>query len=204
MRVSQKSVGLALSTATPREWERIRDLFEKVLGRTPGERDALLDEHCAGEPRLRDKIENLLGEYGKVEAQVESTITCSMPAGQPVGSGRVTFAAGESLCNRFCIIRLLGTGGMGEVYEAQDLVLGERVALKTIRCETAADQRAFARFVGEVHAAQKIAHPNVCRPDPRYSQASTSLKLTHRQYTFSQWSCSGERRYLRTCAAAAL
>lgn len=163
MRVSQKPVGLALSTATPREWERIRDLFEKVLGRTPGERDALLDEHCAGEPRLRDKIEKLLGEYGKVESQVESTITCSMPPGQPVGSGRVTFAAGESLCNRFCILRLLGTGGMGEVYEAQDLVLGERVALKTIRCETAADQRAFARFVGEVHAAQKIAHPNVCR-----------------------------------------
>src|SRR5689334_18765808 len=163
MRASQKPAGLALSTVTLDEWERIRELFEVVLAITPDRRSEYLDENCAGEPEVRAKLESLLGEYRKVEPLVESTISCSRPADQFVPAGRVTFGGGELLSNRFCIVRLLGAGGMGEVYEAEDLVVGERVALKTIRWDTASDERAFGRFVGEVNAAQKIAHPNICR-----------------------------------------
>ena len=163
MRASQKPAGLALSTATIAEWERIKDLFEVTLTLAPDRQNAFVDEHCAAEPALHSKLEILLREYRKVESLVESTVSCSVPAGQQATVDRVTFAGGELLSNRFCIVRLLGAGGMGEVYEADDQVIGERVALKTIRWETAADLRAFTRFVHEVHAAQKIAHPNVCR-----------------------------------------
>ena len=52
---------------------------------------------------------------------------------------------------------------MGELYEADDLVLGESVALKTIRTEIAADQRARQRFRREVQLARKVTHPNICR-----------------------------------------
>ena len=161
MRASQKP-GLALSTVTIAEWERIKELFEVILTLAPERQDAFVNEHCAADPAIRAKLEILLGEYRKVESVVESTVSCNLPAG-PLTAGRVTFTGGELLSNRFRILRLLGAGGMGEVYEAEDLVVGERVALKTIRWETAADQGAFTRFVREVHAAQKIAHPNVCR-----------------------------------------
>ena len=52
---------------------------------------------------------------------------------------------------------------MGEVYEAEDQVLGERVALKTIRPDVADDQRSMERFQREVHLARSVTHPNVCR-----------------------------------------
>ena len=52
---------------------------------------------------------------------------------------------------------------MGELYEAEDIELGERVALKTIRPEIAADERAHQRFRREVQLARKVTHPNICR-----------------------------------------
>src|SRR5262249_7849928 len=75
----------------------------------------------------------------------------------------VTFQNGQILSGRFRIVRLLGVGGMGEVYEAEDLVLHKPTALKTIRSHIAADERMRARLAQEVHAAQEIAHPNICR-----------------------------------------
>jgi serine/threonine protein kinase len=60
----------------------------------------------------------------------------------------------EVLAGRFRIIRFIAGGGMGEVYEAEDQELGERVAVKTIRAEILAQPNALAR---------KVTHPNVCR-----------------------------------------
>ncbi len=74
-----------------------------------------------------------------------------------------SFADGALLAGRFRIARFLGEGGMGEVYEAEDLELRERVALKTVRPEIAGDPRAWEEFRREVHLARKVTHPNVCR-----------------------------------------
>ena len=63
------------------------------------------------------------------------------------------------LAGRFRIIRFIARGGMGEVYEAQDQVLGERVALKTIRSDVANDQRSMERFLREVHLSRSVTHP---------------------------------------------
>src|SRR5579863_9530859 len=52
---------------------------------------------------------------------------------------------------------------MGEVYEAEDQELRERVAVKTIRAEILSQPNAVARFKREVHLARKVTHPNVCR-----------------------------------------
>jgi hypothetical protein len=71
----------------------------------------------------------------------------------------LTFAVGDVLCDRFRVTRFIARGGMGELYEADDLALGERVALKTIRPEIALDQRAHQRFRREVQLARKITHP---------------------------------------------
>ena len=64
---------------------------------------------------------------------------------------------------RFRIVRYLAKGGMGELYEAEDLELHERVALKTILPHIASDERSIVRFKREVHLARQVTHPNVCR-----------------------------------------
>src|SRR5687767_6119871 len=74
-----------------------------------------------------------------------------------------TFRAGDLLCDRFRVVRFIARGGMGELYEAEDLTLGERVALKTIRSEIAVHERANQRFRREVQLARKVKHPNICR-----------------------------------------
>ena len=75
----------------------------------------------------------------------------------------VTFPPGKILESRFRILRILGRGGMGEVYEAADLVLQENVALKTLLPQIAVDEHFRARFRREVLLARKVTHPNVCR-----------------------------------------
>jgi tetratricopeptide (TPR) repeat protein len=74
-----------------------------------------------------------------------------------------TFARGELVSNRLRLVRFIGEGGMGEVYEAEDLELRRKIALKTIRPEIAADERVIARFKQEIQLSLNVTHPNVCR-----------------------------------------
>jgi eukaryotic-like serine/threonine-protein kinase len=74
-------------------------------------------------------------------------------------AGPVTLGPGE----RYRLVRRIAAGGMGEVWEADDTVLGRRVALKALVEELAADDRATRRFVREARATARLAHPNVAR-----------------------------------------
>jgi len=73
------------------------------------------------------------------------------------------FRAGTLLLGRFRVVRLLGTGGMGEVYEAEDLELREQIAVKTIRLSHASDTSMLDRLRKEVQLGRRVSHPNVCR-----------------------------------------
>ena len=73
------------------------------------------------------------------------------------------FVPGTLLGGRYRIIGLLGVGGMGEVYRATDLTLGQSVALKFLPAEAATNQQLLERFHGEVRVARQVSHPNVCR-----------------------------------------
>jgi tRNA A-37 threonylcarbamoyl transferase component Bud32 len=74
-----------------------------------------------------------------------------------------TLRDGQSLLGRYEIRRFIARGGMGEVYEAFDSVLGERVALKTLLPTALDDERAVERLLAEVRLARKVTHANVCR-----------------------------------------
>jgi serine/threonine protein kinase/tetratricopeptide (TPR) repeat protein len=78
-------------------------------------------------------------------------------------SQRPVFVDGQVLADRFQVVRLLGTGGMGEVYLARYEMFGEEVALKTIRRILAKEPEIRARFLGEVQSARRVTHTNVCR-----------------------------------------
>ncbi|MEA2694069.1 MAG: eukaryotic-like serine/threonine-protein kinase, partial [Acidobacteriota bacterium] len=80
-----------------------------------------------------------------------------------VGAGP-TLLPGQVLSGRFRIARRIAQGGMGEVWEAEDLeFVGERVAIKTIRPEIAGDEWAIARFRREIQLGKRVTHGNVCR-----------------------------------------
>src|SRR5215470_8955815 len=81
----------------------------------------------------------------------------STPAAQPAqGSGQL--ARGMVLAQRYEIVRLLGQGGMGAVYEARDRELERTVALKTIRDDMARNPQAFRRFKQETILARQVTH----------------------------------------------
>ncbi len=86
------------------------------------------------------------------------------PSSRPGSGGKdaARFVPGTVLAGRYRIVALLGKGGMGEVYRADDLTLGQAVALKFVP-SAAADEEMQARFRSEVRIARRVSHRNVCR-----------------------------------------
>ena len=108
------------------------------------------------------------------ETMVTRTAAVSGPAAIPLGPPSRTpsssssldegrFLPGTLLVGRYRVVALLGRGGMGEVYRANDLRLGQPVALKFLPEETAKDETTLARFYNEIRIARQVSHPNVCR-----------------------------------------
>jgi serine/threonine protein kinase len=72
-------------------------------------------------------------------------------------------ATGTVFVGRYQIIEELGSGGMGKVYKAYDAEVKEKVAIKLLRPEIAADQRTIERFRNELKLARRVRHPRVCQ-----------------------------------------
>jgi serine/threonine protein kinase len=75
----------------------------------------------------------------------------------------VAFSPGDLIAERFLVVRLLGVGGLGEVYEVTDQALGSSVALKILSASVAKNPVMLERFRREIQNARRITHPNVCR-----------------------------------------
>ena len=85
------------------------------------------------------------------------------PPSSPDSADEGRFPPGTLLAQRYRIVNLLGRGGMGEVYRANDLLLGQSVALKFLPAAATASEAALGRFRNEVRTARQVSHPNVCR-----------------------------------------
>ncbi len=100
------------------------------------------------------------------------------PAPRAAPGPRGGLPPGAVLAGRWRIVTPLGRGGMGEVYRAEDLKLGETVALKFLPAGLAQDGAAIARLHREVRSARRVAHPNVCRVfDIGESDGATFLSM---------------------------
>jgi len=91
-----------------------------------------------------------------------SLTNSSGDAGERNGS-RSAFAAGDMVASRYKIVRLIGSGGTGEVFEALDTALGVSVALKALKPSVAGSAVQLERFRREIQNARKVTHFNVCR-----------------------------------------
>src|SRR5437762_11568149 len=139
---------------TPDKWQQAKALFDAVLQRPRSERESFLASVCA-EGDLREQIEQLLRNHEQAGSFL------SKPVIEPPKSGRL--AAGSIIAGRFKVVRLLGKGGMGEVFEAEDLkMFGRQVALKFLPQELVHDRQMRERFEREAKAASALDHPNIC------------------------------------------
>ena len=94
----------------------------------------------------------------------EESPTLPSPSPAPGGSsGARLRMPGSILAGRYRIIERVGQGGMGEVFRAQDLRIGQLVALKFISAAHSENSSALQMFLSEVRLARQISHPNVCR-----------------------------------------
>jgi serine/threonine-protein kinase len=85
------------------------------------------------------------------------------PTPPAAAAARGELKSGELLAGRYRVAALLGRGGMGEVYRADDLKLEQPVALKLLPRALGSEPERLARFLGEVRAARQVSHPSVCR-----------------------------------------
>jgi hypothetical protein len=97
--------------------------------------------------------------------------------GSSSGTDWGRFAPGTLLAGRFRIVAPLGRGGMGEVYRADDLKLGQTVALKFLPDNLMHDAARLAQFHNEVRVARTIAHRNVCRTAPTPAQICRATSM---------------------------
>jgi eukaryotic-like serine/threonine-protein kinase len=143
--------------------ERVKQLIEAALEREESERLPFLSQACQNDEELRREVQALLsGE--KKPGDLLPVPAPGLPLTTPTSDNPPsTFSPGEIISGRFRVLRLIGRGGMGEVYEARDLDRDVRVALKTIRPEIASDPKTLARFKQEIELALRVAHRNVCR-----------------------------------------
>ena len=163
---------------TPQNWERLKPLFERAVALPAAERTAFVGRVLLEDDTLGRDLEELLAAEEEAGAFDQPMIDFHRPldlkalasavAPQDRNAGERTTGADwvlpvRVIARRFRVIRHVGNGGMGDVYEAEDLQLRERVALKTIRADIVASPLAVARFKREVVMGKKVAHPNVCR-----------------------------------------
>ncbi|HSK72603.1 MAG TPA: serine/threonine-protein kinase [Pyrinomonadaceae bacterium] len=165
---------LSDKSMTPEKWQKIKGLFEAAQDVLPEKRGRFLKNACGGDAGLKKEVEKLLGSFDEADGFMEKPAVveaASLFENKKTPAARHTtgnlndgkLVAGTVLASRYRIIGLLGKGGMGEVYRAEDLKLNQTVALKFLPDKLEKNTAALERFIGEVRTARQVSHPNVCR-----------------------------------------
>lgn len=142
----------------PERWQQIEKIYYAALDRDKDRRANFITEACGSDDELRREVESLLASHERAEGFLDSPaldIAARMIADEQEAS-IVGTAIGP-----YKILSLLGVGGMGEVYLAQDVRLGRRVALKLLPVFFTKDKDRVRRFEQEARAASALNHPNI-------------------------------------------
>ena len=130
-------------------WNRIKELFQAVIDRSPADRDAFLEDACGNDRALKQRVESLLTAHaaaGSFAERPAMDVLTELPGG----------------AGAYQLQSLIGAGGMGEVYRARDMTLGRDVAIKILPPIFVADPDRLLRFDREARVLASLSHPNIC------------------------------------------
>jgi serine/threonine protein kinase/Tfp pilus assembly protein PilF len=153
------------------DWERVKKVLLAAMKRDPSERGSFLDGACIGEPRLRKEVERLVSVAEKDNSFLEKPPLEALEDARAAVTEKKTYPSiarteireapkGQSI-GRYRIVRTLGQGGMGIVYEAEQEEPKRAVALKVIRGGPSVDDHAIKLFHREAQALGRLRHPSI-------------------------------------------
>jgi serine/threonine protein kinase len=150
-------------------------LFGVALDLPPEQRAAFLDRACGDVAELRRMVDDLLANHDRLGSFLGQPL-CHSVNGSAL-SGSISslhsyLTAGTNL-GHYCIVQPLGSGGMGVVYLARDVILNRNVALKILPVELSKSKDLLYRFEREALAASSLNHPNIVTIYERGQEGST-------------------------------
>jgi tetratricopeptide (TPR) repeat protein len=150
----------------PERWLQVKHVLANVLEVAPADRVAVLDNACSDDPELRSALDELLPSGDALrrlfDLPLAPTLSTILRTGDVVApvDDVAPLAPGDRI-GPYEVVRLLGTGGMGQVYLARDARLERVVALKLVFRGVADDPVARARVLREARAAAALTHPGI-------------------------------------------
>lgn len=147
----------APGSLSPDQWRRANDLFHQALEQPPETRRAFVDHAAGGDRVLASEVASLLTAHEQAAQFIENP--AAMEPGPPAALDPVLMAG--LVLGQYRIERVLGRGGMGVVYLADDLRLGRKVALKALAPEFTGNPAHRERLLREARAAAGLSHPGI-------------------------------------------
>jgi serine/threonine protein kinase len=146
---------------TASRWAQLKCAFERAIDLESLPRDKFVLDTLKADPDMGRELRNLLCHH--YFGACDQPLLTKGRVLEYFAAGLRAFQPGDHVAGRFLIESFVGEGGMGEVYAARDMELGEVVALKTLRPAISADTRMVESFKREVQLSRRVTHPNVCR-----------------------------------------
>ncbi|MGI8468004.1 MAG: serine/threonine-protein kinase, partial [Pyrinomonadaceae bacterium] len=147
-----------MSSINPEKWLEVKEIFYAALQCAPEQREQFLDESCKGDDQLRREVESLLSSSESAGSFMQNAAVGEVA--EAFADGRKKLRVSQIL-SHYTIVKMLGAGGMGEVYLATDAKLKRKVALKVLLAEFTANREHLRRFEQEACAASALNHPNI-------------------------------------------
>lgn len=140
-------------------WQRIEELFHAASQLPAEDRAVFLKGECAGDELLLQEVESLIAASEGGNSFIEQP---ALSLGMKVlSSGQKGSLVGQSI-GHYRIVQLLGEGGMGAVYLAEDCTLERHVALKFLAPGLVGDDWAREQLMKEARAVARLENPNIC------------------------------------------